>query len=67
MEKTHSERMESFLTRRVPDLIPQNTVFETAFLSEECSANCRFFICLELVGHLRRNIQYRAMIEVMFV
>ena len=40
----------------VPDLITEYAVFEAAFLCEECSADCRFFVGLEFVVDLSRLV-----------
>jgi hypothetical protein len=47
--------VEPFLAGGVPDLITEHTVFETAFLSEECGADCRLFVGLKFVGDLARH------------
>jgi hypothetical protein len=44
--------VETFLAGGVPDLITEYAVFETAFLCEECSADCRLFVGLEFVVDL---------------
>ena len=40
----------------VPDLVTKYAVFEAAFLCEECSTDCRFFVGLEFVVDLSRLV-----------
>jgi hypothetical protein len=52
--------VEPFLACGVPDLITKHTIFEAAFLGEECGADCRLFVGLEFVGDLaRRSVDER--------
>lgn len=49
---THGEGVEALLARGVPDLVAQDAVFESAFLSEESGADCWLLVGLEVVRHL---------------
>lgn len=44
------------MTGGVPDLITEYTVFEAAFLCEECSADCGLLVGLEFVVDLSRSV-----------
>lgn len=48
----HGQGVETFLACGVPDLITKYAVFESALLSEECGADCGFFVGLEFIGDL---------------
>ena len=45
--------MKAFLTRSIPDLISEDTVFEAALLCEESGTDGGLFIGLKIVGDLR--------------
>jgi hypothetical protein len=51
--------VETFLAGGVPDLITEYAIFKAALLSEECGADCRLFVGLELVGDLCRSVDGR--------
>ena len=55
--------METFLSSSIPNLIPQNTILQAAFLSEESGTDGWFFIWLEFIRDLKdRNhrISYKS-------
>lgn len=53
---SYREGVESFLTRRIPYLISQNTVLETALLRQEGSTNRGFLVGLEFVRNLIHRV-----------
>lgn len=54
---TYSERVETFLASSVPNLITQDAVFETAFLSQECCTNGGLLVCLKFVRDLESGLE----------
>lgn len=49
---TYCKGVETFLAGRVPNLIPQHTVLQTALLCEESGSYRRLFVGLELIRDL---------------
>ena len=54
---THRERVETFLSGRIPDLISQHTVLQTALLCKESGTNRWLLVGLEFI----RDLQWRVM------
>lgn len=50
--ETYSERVEALLARGIPNLVSQDTIFQTTFLGQECSTDGWFLVRLKLIGDL---------------
>jgi len=52
---TYSERVEALLASSIPNFVTQDAVLKATLLSQECSANGGFLVCLKFVRNLEKG------------